>query len=79
MAKVIPFDQLEEGKTYYEEFCAGTAFIPCTVVSRENGTRVTMKYGKVCPWTQETKEDTQFRYWDGIPAGVEDAAESTDE
>ena len=68
MATLIPFRELKTGETYFEQFISGTDCITCKVLNRIDDTHVHMRYGVVCPWTMDTREDAQFRYWDAMPS-----------
>lgn len=67
MASIVPFEALRENQRYYEEFDHGSACIPCSVIRRLDAEHVQMFYGEEQAWTQTTKKNTQFRYWNDVP------------
>lgn len=69
MAKVIKFEELQEGFEYWEEWSAGTACLRCKVLRiRPRGT-IEMRYwgDGTRTWTQATLRDPHYRYWDEEP------------
>lgn len=70
MAKIVEFGLLEPGATYWQEFRCGSYVIPCKVLSRADESHVMMRFGTECPWVQDVKADSCFRYWDEMPTNI---------
>lgn len=69
MARVIEWDAIRPGMTVWEEWIAGTGAMKAEVKAIVSPDVMTMHYtlNTGVTFTQETKRDKQFRYWDEQP------------
>ena len=69
MAKLIKWEDIEPGMTVWEEWIAGTGTVRATVLENVSPTvkRIHYTLSTGVEFTQETRKEAQFRYWDQEP------------
>ena len=69
MSRIVPWESLETGHEYYEEWRACTACLRCKVLGTNPRGGKEMRYwgDEIKTWSQTTIKSREFRYWDSEP------------
>lgn len=72
MAKLIPFEKLEVGRRYVEQWSAGIRMYTLTILEKPDDEHFVGEYElhdglSFSYWKQLMKKRPEYRYWDAMP------------